>query len=140
MHRNALAIVLALLFAPLTGLAASVDPARAEAIRAEFLAIQEQIDLTDEQRAQLEPILAEHAEAARAVLAEHGIDPAAGRSGGHADPRKLRALAKDLQPLREETDRKIATILTPDQLATYRAIQEEQRAAMRDKLRGRAGR
>ena len=96
------------------------------------------LNLTDEQVEQVRPILRAGSEALLGVLQEHGID-LRDRSGG-ADRlrfRQLRRLQRDLNAVREQTLEDLDEVLTDAQLETYKEIQEENRQAMRERLRQR---
>lgn len=92
--------------------------------------------LTDEQAAKVEPILRAGLEAQRAVMEKHGLDPSA--RGGARERLGLRAarrLRGDMDAARGKTLEALAEVLTPEQLETYREIQEEGRREMRGRLR-----
>ena len=96
------------------------------------------LDLTDAQVEQVRPILRAELEALQGVLQEHGID-IRDRSGGanRLRFRQLRRLQRDLNAVREQTLEDLDEVLTDEQLETYREIQEENRQAMRERLRQR---
>ncbi|MXZ72324.1 MAG: hypothetical protein F4Z04_12600 [Acidobacteria bacterium] len=96
------------------------------------------LDLTDEQVEQVGPILRAGSEATLGVLQEHGID-LRGRSGGanRLGFRQLRRLQRDLNAVREQTLDDLDEVLTDEQLEIYKEIQEENRQAMRERLRQR---
>ena len=96
------------------------------------------LNLTDEQVEQVSPILRSGFEALLGVLQEHGIDPR-DRSGGanRLRFRQLRRLQRDLNAVREQTIENLDEVLTDEQLETYKEIQEENRQAMRERLRQR---
>ena len=96
------------------------------------------LDLTDEQVEQVRPILRTEFEALLDVLQEYGID-LQDRSGGagRLGFLRLRRLQRDVNALREQTLEDLDEVLTDGQLETYKAIQEENRQAMRERLRQR---
>ena len=96
------------------------------------------LDLTDEQVEQVRPILRAGSEALLGVLQEHGID-LRDRSGGanRLRFRQLRRLQRDLEAVREQTLEDLDEVLTDEQLEIYKEIQEENRQAMRERLRQR---
>ena len=96
------------------------------------------LDLTDEQVEQVKPILRAGSEAVLGVLQEHGID-LQDRSGGanRLRFRQLRRLQRDLNAVREQTLEDLDAVLTDEQLEIYKEIQEENRQAMRERLRQR---
>ena len=93
------------------------------------------LGLTEEQMAQLKPILADQFDAQMAVMDKHGI--ALGDSGdrGRLGLRKLRALRRDLDKISDNTSKRLSGILSKAQLAEFEKIQKEQREQMREKLR-----
>ena len=93
------------------------------------------LGLTEEQVAQLKPILADQFDAQMAILDKHGI--AVGNRGdrGRLGLRKLRALRRDLDKVSDNTSRRLSGILSKAQLAEFEKIQAEQREQMREKLR-----
>ena len=88
----------------------------------------ERLDLTESQRAELEPILQAQFEQTRALLERHGLDR---RPASPPGRRQLLALSRDLRPLRERTDRQVEAILSDEQMTEYRDIQRERRDRMR---------
>ena len=132
---------------PLTLIAGNASPAAAqdadrEAQRAEFLErleeVRSRLDLTDEQVEQVTPILRASFEALREVLQKHGIDPRGGsRGAGRLGLRGLRNLQRDVAPVREQVLEDLGEVLTDEQLEIYKEIQEENRQAMRQRLRER---
>ena len=105
----------------------------------------ERLELGDEQIEQLLPVLRENFEATRAVLERHGINVQSLGEGGsnrRLNLRQLRALSRDLDEVREAMFTKIEDLgfLSDEQFAEFRNIQEEQRAALRERLRARRGR
>ena len=105
----------------------------------------ERLELSDEQIEQLLPVIRESFEGTMAVLAEHGIEIgslAGGGSNRRLNLRQLRSLGRDLDEVREVMFEKIEELgfLSDEQFAELKSMQEEQREAMRERLRGRRGR
>lgn len=96
------------------------------------------LDLTDEQVEQVRPIIRTEFEALLDVLQEYGID-LQDRSGGagRLGFLRLRRLQRDVSAVREQTLEDLDGVLTDEQLETYKEIQEENRQAMRERLRQR---
>lgn len=92
------------------------------------------LGLTEEQIAQLKPILADQFDAQMAVLDKHGI--AAGKRGdkGRLGLRKLRALRRDMDKVSDNISKRLSGILSKAQLAEFEKIQKEQREQMREKF------
>ena len=105
----------------------------------------ERLKLNDEQVEQLLPVLSENFDSTRAVLERHGINlrsMAGGDSNRRLNLRQLRALGSDLDEVREAMFKKIEELgfLSDEQFDEFKKIQEEQRAALRERLRARRGR
>ena len=101
----------------------------------------ERLKLSDDTIEQLFPVLRENFDSTRAVLEEHGINVrsrAEEDSNRRLNLRQLRALRRDLDEVREAMFKKIEELgfLSDEQFAEFKKIQEEQRAALRDRLRG----
>ena len=98
----------------------------------------ERLSLTDEQAEAIVPILRAGAEKQAAVLKKHGID-LDGRGGGDREARlglrKLRQLRREMDTARAETVEKLADVLTGEQVAEYKKIQNENRSEMRKRIR-----
>ena len=104
----------------------------------------ERLQLSDEQVDQLLPFLRESFDSTQAVLEEHGINVrnmAEGGSNRRLNFRQLRALRGDLDQVQETMFDKIEELdfLSEEQFAEFKKIQEEQRAALRERLRDRRG-
>lgn len=100
------------------------DPSQREARLGEVKA---RLALTEEQAAQVRPILEEHVETQRAILNKHGID-IEGRDGRRRlSFRKRRVLRRYLDGNMTETMAQLATILSAAQLAEFENIQAAQR-------------
>ncbi len=104
----------------------------------------ERLGLSDEQVEQLLPVVLASFEGTMAVLEEHGIDVLSLTEGGprrRLNLRQLRALGRDLDDVREAMFEKIEELgfLSEEQFAEFKKIQEEQRAALRERLRARRG-
>ncbi len=145
--------------------AASADAGAAQEPGGEQLAqLQERLEeakarlkLTDEQVEQVRPIFRASTEKQMAVLEKHGIDlrdggasrgdgdarrrGGAGRrgAGNRQDLQQLRALGDDLEALRKETRKELKNVLTKEQFKEFKKMQEENREAMRQRIRERAG-
>ena len=105
----------------------------------------ERLQLSDEQIEQLLPVLGENFDSTRVVLEKHGINllsRAEGDSNRRLNLRQLRSLSRDLDEVREAMFKKIEELgfLSDEQFAEFKKIQEEQRAALRERLRARRGR
>ena len=119
-----------------TASAQEVD--RAEKLRERLTETRARLNLTDDQIEQIRPILRAGMEAQIKVLEKHGID-IRNRSGERARLgfRQLRRLGRDLDKVRERTVGDLADVLTDAQIAEYKKIQQERKAALRKRLRER---
>ena len=120
-------------------LAAQAQEDRGEAFRASFAQAQERLNLTDEQLAQVEPIMQARFDASRAVMEKYGFSPGSSGQGG-ASLRQMRAMSKELQPIREQAEQGLAEVLSKDQMKEYREIQDERRARMRSEIKAQRSR
>ena len=85
-------------------------PERREKAKAAREKIARKLELSKEQREQLRPIMKAHAEAARAIRQNESIDNAEKR--------------QQIRTLREQHLAKLSTILTPDQLETFKKLRK----------------
>lgn len=121
--------------------AAAADPAMRQLtdeqrarIEARFEEIGERLELSDEQKAQLEPVLRKDFEKRAEVMRLHGATRESKERPGRGE---LRALRRDLEAIREKTDAEVERILDQRQLQEYRKIQQEARGEMRERMRSR---
>ena len=96
------------------------------------------LNLTGEQVKRVRPILRAGVEGLLEVLEEHGVD-LRDRSGpaGRLRLLQLRRLQEDLDAVRRQTVKDLDDVLTDAQLEAYKEIQEENRKALRERLRQR---
>ena len=127
-------LVLLLLFMSI-GWPALAAPEHAESVELALADMRQRLNLSEDQQAQIEPIVRDHVEASQAVLRAHGISSTGASSGGPKSLRQLRALANDMKPVRDQTRRRLAEVLSPEQMAEYQLIEEERRQAMRERLK-----
>ncbi len=106
---------------------------RAAEFEARFDEMAERLELTDEQRAQVEPIIRESIEKSQAVMAEAGIVP-----GEKATRGQLLSIRGEMSAIRKSTTQQLAEILTDEQMEEFKVIREENRAEMMARLQGRA--
>jgi hypothetical protein len=93
--------------------------------------------LTEDQAAEVEPVLQQHHLAQQAVFEQHDIDPQAGRAAPRPSRRELFELAGDLMPIWEQANAAMAAILTDEQMREWLAYQNERRNQLQRRLRGR---
>ena len=94
----------------------------------------ERLDLTDEQRPEIEAILTESTEKRLAILGSYGVQPG---SRPDLNRRKMMTMRKEVSAVSDDTMAKLKGVLTEDQLAEYKKVQQEQRDAMRAAMQGR---
>lgn len=94
----------------------------------------EQLGLTDEQRAAVEPIVRRRAAQSRAVLQAEGIERG---KGPRASARQLRKAKRDLENIRKRTDAELAEILTDEQMDELKDARKAARKELRDRLKER---
>lgn len=113
----------------------NIDAAAAQDQIAERIEVSKQrLNLTEEQAPEVEAILRDSTEKRRAVLEKYDV-------GGDRKLsfRQLRALKSDLEPISVQTRNSLASVLTPEQLAEFDIIQQEQRDEMRARMQARRG-
>ena len=120
----ALIALLALVAAPLA-LADEDDIVNPEeqmqAMMAKMAAAKDVLGLTDEQAAQVKEILQDNARQMKEVFAKHGLEPG-------DKPENTRAkvkLGRDLKPIREQGDKKLAEVLNEDQMKAFKQMRED---------------
>lgn len=93
------------------------------------------LDVTEDQQAELEPIIRDNMDQRRALMEAAGLG-----DGGRPNRRKMMGLRDDMQALRADTESKVAEILTEEQMAEFRVIQQENQAQMREQMQARRNR
>jgi hypothetical protein len=99
--------------------------------------IRKRLALSDEQKAQFEPVIRRSFEQRAAVLEQHGVKK---ERDERLRVREARALKRDLVKIKKQTDDEAARILDSRQMDEYRKIQRETREALRDEVRKRQSR
>jgi len=132
-------IVLILVVGIVASPAALAEEDRAAQIEERIAETKARLKLSDEQIEQLTPVLKSSFEAQMAVLEKHGIDLENRDSGnqkklGFREARKLR---KDLDVVRESTLDQVEGILSEEQFAEYKKIQDERKKKMREMIKER---
>ena len=109
---------------------------RADPLRQRLEEARTRLNLTDQQVDQVRPILRAGFDAMLEVLEEHGIDIGdRSGSGRRLRFRQLRRLQRDLDAVDEQTIEDLGAVLNDEQIENYKEIQEENREAMRERLR-----
>ena len=127
---NKLTHLLVLLIACAAFPSAATASPTAEEREQRMAQIVERLDLTDEQREQVRPIMKNSAKQRRAILDKHGVGPGQPKP----DRQTKRAIYNDMQPVRAETEQQLATVLSDEQMEEFRQIRQE----LRDEWRARA--
>lgn len=96
--------------------------------------IRARLNLSEEQRVRLEPVLRRSFEQRAEVLQRYGVSRDRTERLGF---RKARALKSDLDAVRQSSEAEIAAILDERQMIEYRKIQEEMREELRARVRER---
>ena len=92
-----------------------------QAMMAKMAAAKDALGLTDEQAAQVKEILQDNARQMKEVFAKHGLEPG-------DKPKNMRAkvkLGRDLKPIREQGDKKLAEVLNEDQMKAFKQMRED---------------
>ena len=136
-HKWIAALWMALAIAALPAVQAEED--RAAQFEEQLAETKARLNLSDEQIEQLTPILRSGFEAQMAVLKENGIDlqnedPGSREKLGFRDARKLR---KDMKAVRANTSDEVEKILSDEQFAEYKEIQDERQKKMREMIKER---
>lgn len=98
---------------------------------------QVRLNLSDEQREQIAPIMQESMEKRRDILSNYGIDLDNPEASSRPGFRQARAMRSELQVVQADTIARLGGILSDEQLDEFKQMQEEQRAEMRARMRGR---
>jgi protein CpxP len=95
-----------------------------------------ELNLDANQQAQIKPIIAEQSVKREAMRAQQKANKENNVVPSDADKKAMR---KTRIEDKEATDNKIKAILTPDQFVKYQAMQEEEKAKMKEDRKQRAG-
>lgn len=121
---KAIALSLSLLFA--APLIAHADPGKGQ--RLEMMA--EKLQLTEEQKEKVGPIMKQSMEERRAILKGAGIE-----RGKKPTIAQLREVRGPMQASREKMNEQMAQVLSAEQMETFSAMQQEMRDKMRKKFK-----
>ena len=132
---SVLTLLLLLLASPLYAQTAAPSEEARERIRAQIEESLERLQLTDEQRKTVRPIMEESFAQRLAVLEKHGIDPANLNADNRPGYRTMRKLGKDMDKVRKETEKQLQAVLTADQMEVWKEMEEERRARMREQFK-----
>ena len=96
--------------------------------------VRARLNLSEEQRAQIEPALRRSFEERAEILQRYGVGRDESQRPGF---REARAMKSDLEEARKNNDAEVEKILDDRQMAEYRKIQEEMREQIRQRMRER---
>lgn len=98
--------------------------------------IKTRLELTEHQVEQMTPIIERSIESRRKILSSYGIDLESGqRPEERLGFREARAMRQELSAASADTRDELKDILSEEQMAEFESMQEEKRAAFRDRLR-----
>ena len=122
-------VFLAILFFAFTAWADEPDVSQLEARLQETKL---RLGLTEEQMAQLKPVLADHFDAQMAILDKYGLN--AEKRDSRPDAQMLRTLRQELDENKINTSKRLSGILSKAQLAEFEKIQKEREKQIQEKL------
>ncbi len=97
----------------------------------EILKLEDRLALTEEQKLKTRPIFDESAQQRRDVMEKNGVTPGSFDQLGRG---QRSSMGRAMRDIRKETEKKLAKILTAEQLQEYRKVQEEARERRREQL------
>jgi len=114
---------------------AVADNGRVAKLQHHIAATIERLGLTDEQTEQVRPVLEESMQARQAILSNYGIGFEGGdRPAGKLKPREIMSMRREMKAVRADTQNKLEPILSDEQFAEYKLMQDERRAEMRERI------
>ena len=129
-------LALAIAAASLSPVAAQTQTMDPDAIAAEIEARMtqtiERLNLTDAQAEDFQVIMQDANEKRAQVIQNANLEES--RSF-----RKMRQLRSDMQQIDKETMAQLSSVLSAEQMSEYEVIRDEQRAAMKERMRNRQG-
>ena len=103
-------------------------------IEARMQETKERLGFTEEQQAQLQPVLDDHFNAQMAILDKYGLDAGNRESGKQPDFKKIRELRKELDANTAKTTERLSGLLSEEQLAEFEKIQDERKKQIQEKF------
>jgi len=107
-----------------------------EEMREKFKAIEERLELSDEQSEAFRPVIKASSEQRLAVMQKYEIEPGNPQAIKDLSFRKKLKLRGDMQAIDKSTEKKLKEILSEDQLKLWKEIAEERRAEMQKQIKG----
>ena len=111
--------------------------ATVERIRTQVKEAQERLQLNDEQREAVRPIIEANFEQRLAVLEKHGVDLENRDANKRPNLRKMLKLRKDLGKVGDKTEKELKKVLNDDQMKVWKELEKERREQMRERIRSR---
>ena len=93
--------------------------------------------LTEEQAAQLKPILEDHFDTQMTILDKHGLDIETRGSNKRPDRQQWQALRRELDENKAKTAARLAGLLSAEQLTEFENIQAERKKQLRARFRAK---
>ncbi len=126
--------VIVVIFIGLFAVAATAEEGRSAQLEQRLEETKARLNLTDEQAEQIAPTLLQSFESSRAILQKYGVDPQSRGNGKRLGLKKARQLRQELETLQVNTLKELNGVLTDEQLAEYRQIQAERKAALQQRI------
>ena len=111
--------------------------AAVERIRTQVKGALESLQLNDEQREAVRPIIEANFEQRLAVLQKHGIDLKTREANKRPSLGKMLKLRKDLGKVGDKTEKELGKVLNDDQMKVWKELEKKRREQMRERLRSR---
>ena len=111
--------------------------AAAERISTQVKGALERLQLNDEQREAVRPIIEANFEQRLAVLQKHGINPKNRDATKRPSIRKMLALRNDLGKVVNKTEKELRKVLSDEQMNVWKELEKERREQMRERFRRR---
>lgn len=92
-----------------------------------------ELNLTEEQKTAVRPILEDSFAKRRAVMEKHGVGPGKGRP----DRKTMRSMRPEMQAIRQDTDQQLSGVLSDEQMKQLQQKRKEARARMREYAKDR---
>ena len=136
MTKNGL-IIVALVVLGFAGQLTTAETTRTPEAEQRLAQAQARLNLSEEQLDQMAPVLEESLAERRTILSSYGINlDNPGNSSQRPGFRQARAMRGELEAVRADTLARLEGILSKEQLDEFKRMQEEQRAEMRERIRG----
>jgi len=122
------AFILLLLALPVASALADETPAPPDP-QARLAELKSRLNLSEEQQAELKPLLEQHAATLKSIRGQYPADPA------ELSRKDKRAMAKAMRGQQAAFKEQLAGVLTPEQLAEWETMQKEMREQAKERGR-----